>query len=93
MKLILLVLIVGSFTLNLQAEQKFNFNNQNKVIETITIKEKNLKLDFKILCINGYQYLYRFGSGDNPVQMFSKDKKSRQSVPISCNGFEDSDEK
>lgn len=78
------------FAVDIQTEPKFKF--QNKIVETITFKEGKLEIDFKILCINGYQYLYRFGSGA-PIQMFSTDKKSRQSVPIGCNGFEDSDEK
>ena len=90
MKILFLILFVSLFISNSQAEQKFKF--ENKVIETITIKDKNLYLDFKILCINGYQYLYVFGSL-SAEQMFSTDKKSKQSVPISCNGFEGSDEK
>ena len=86
----LIILFVSLLSINALAdklsEQKLEFN---KVIETINITENNLKLDFKIICLQGYQYLYLASSGDNPTQMFSKDRKSKQSVPVSCNGFED----
>ena len=89
----LIILCFGLLGINALAdklsEQKLEFNKANKVIETINIKENNLKLDFKIICLKGYQYLYLASSGDNPTQMFSKDRKSKQSVPVSCNGFED----
>ena len=89
----LIILFFGLLGINALAdklsEQKLEFNKANKVIETINIKENNLKLDFKIICLKGYQYLYLASSGDNPTQMFSKDRKSKQSVPVSCNGFED----
>lgn len=88
----LIILFFGLLGINALAdklsEQKLEFNKVNKVIETINIKENNLKLDFKIICLKGYQYLYLASSGDNPTQMFSKDRKSKQSVPVSCNGFE-----
>ena len=98
----LIILFFGLLGINALAdklsEQKLEFNKSNKankankankVIVTINIKENNLKLDFKIICLKGYQYLYLASSGDNPTQMFSKDRKSKQSVPVSCNGFED----
>lgn len=73
-------------------EQKYKF--ENKVIERITIKDdySSYTLDFKILCLEDYKWLYRVGSSNNPIQMFIKDKRSKQTVPISCNGFEDSDD-
>lgn len=69
------------------SEQKLKF--ENKVLETIYINDgRNFTVDFKILCLNGYKYLYRV-SGDNASQMFYRDKKLNQSLPIECNGFEE----
>ena len=69
------------------SEPKLKF--ENKVTENIVVKINRVSFDFNILCLNGYQYLYSPGSAGNPTQMFHKDKKSKQSVPISCNGYED----
>lgn len=80
-------LIITSLSL-FASEQKLKF--ENKVLETINVKDDRfINLDFKILCLNGYQYLYRVGSGDNASQMFYRDKKLNQSLPIECNGFEE----
>lgn len=57
--------------------------------ETINVKDSRINLDFKILCINGNQYLYLVGSNSNPTQMFKKLKYSNVSIPIECNGYED----
>lgn len=86
MKIFFLITIIslGLFA----TEPKIQF--ENRVLETINVKDdRYINLDFKILCLNGYQYLYRVGSGDNASQMFYRDKKLNQSLPIECNGFEE----
>ena len=66
---------------------KLKFTDENKVVETFNITDKNIYLDFKILCIKGNQYLYLVGSNANPTQMFKK--IGINSTPLECNGFED----
>ena len=78
-------LIITSLSL-FASEPKLKF--ENKVIDTIYVNDgRNFTVDFKILCLNGYQYLYRVSGDTN--QMFYRDKKLNQSFPIECNGYEE----
>lgn len=80
MKLILLCLL----SISLFAD-KLEF--PSKVKETIAIQVSQTKIiSFKILCINGYQYLY-IAESQTTTQMF--EKIGINSSPIKCNGFED----
>lgn len=67
---------------------KLKFNDGNKVVETINITDKNIYLDFKILCIKGNQYLYLVGSNANPTQMFKR-RGTGDTIPLECNEYED----
>ena len=95
MKIIITFIILIS---SIFAESKIIFNNVqstgNKVIENIEIKDNigfsPRTINFKVLCIDGYQYLVTDNnSTTNTVQMFYRPKNTRDSVPIRCNGFEE----
>jgi len=66
---------------------------ENKIIDYISIKDSigfsPRTINFKVLCIDGYQYLLTEGSSSAIVQMFYRPKNTRDSVPVKCNGFEE----
>lgn len=87
----LIVLISSVF-----AESKLKF--ENKIIEEIAIQDTRRSfINFKIICINGYQFLYTMDSkGDgSTTQMFYSPKggnpniSTKPSTPLKCNGFEE----
>ena len=95
MKIIITFIILISSTF---ADSRIKFENtqiaENKVIENISIKDNigfsTRTINFKVLCIDGYQYLFTDNnSTTNTVQMFYRPKNTRDSVPIRCNGFEE----
>lgn len=95
MKIIITFIILIS---SIFAESKIKFEDtqitKNKVIENIEIKDNigfsPRTINFKVLCVDGYQYLVTDNnSTTNTVQMFYRPKNTRDSVPIRCNGFEE----
>lgn len=95
MKIIITFIILIS---SIFADSRIKFENtqiaENKVIENISIKDNigfsPRTINFKVLCVDGYQYLVTDNnSTTNTVQMFYRPKNTRDSVPIRCNGFEE----
>lgn len=83
----LIVLISSVF-----ADSKLKF--ENKIIEEIIIQDSSRSfINFKIICINGYQFLYTMdGKGDgSTIQMFYSPKGQVKQIPqpIKCSGFEE----
>ena len=93
MKIIISLIILIS---SLFAESKLKF--ENKIIEEIAIQDSRRSfINFKVLCINGYQFLYTLdGKGDgSTTQMFYSPKttnpnnSAKPSTPLKCNGYEE----
>ena len=83
----LIVLISSVF-----ADSKLKF--ENKIIEEIIIQDTRRSfINFKIICINGYQFLYTMdGKGDgSTTQMFYSPKGQVKQIPqpTKCSGFEE----
>lgn len=89
MKIIITFIILIS---SIFADSRIKFEDtqitKNKVIENIEFSPRTI--NFKVLCIDGYQYLVTDNnSTTNTVQMFYRPKNTRDSVPIRCNGYEE----
>lgn len=77
MKKFILLLCLSSV---LFADSRLKFS-EKPVLTAPTLMEKRT-LDFKIICVKGYQYLVMTESND-VTQMFKRTKDNK-SVPISC---------
>lgn len=81
-KLFLLILSV----IVLNAGDKIKF--ENKIVEEIAIQDSARSfINFKVLCINGYKYLY-VDSSKTTTQMFQKPKGNIVLQPVACTGDE-----
>ena len=95
-KLILTIFSLGlALSLSVQAEEL-----KVTTLETKQVNYENGRLGasyFKIICINGYQFLYTmYGKGDgSTTQMFYSPKSgnsnisTKPSTPLKCNGYEE----
>ena len=90
-----LIIILSLIALNLCAESKLKF--ENKIVEEISIQDSQRSfLHFKVLCLNGYQYLYvdsakSTGVVGSTTQMFYTPKGPGKQTPqpLKCNGYEE----
>lgn len=84
------ILILSS--ISLAADSKLKFEN-NSIQHTMTDSGVSHKMDFKIICVDGYKFI-QFKSDKfntpNRTQILHKDKTVNKIVPVSCNGFEES---
>ena len=93
MKIIISIMLLIS---SVFAESKIKF--ENKVIEEIAIQYSMRSfINFKVICINGYQFLYTTDNKGNgsTTQMFyspkttKNDNSAKPSTPLKCNGYEE----
>jgi hypothetical protein len=89
MKIIITFIIL---ILSIFADSRIKFEDnqihKNKVIENIGFSPRTI--NFKVLCIDGYKYLFTDNnSTTNTIQMFYRLKNTRDSVPIRCDGYEE----
>lgn len=89
MKIIISLIILIS---SVFAEPTIQF--KNKIVEEIAIQDSSRSfINFKIICISGYQYLYTVdskGSGSTTQMFYTPKTQVKQTPqPIKCSGFEE----